>query len=68
MEFPSWLSKLKTRHCLHEDVCSIPSLTQWVKDLVLLSLWCSLAATAAIQPLALELPYATGVVVKRKIL
>ena len=34
---------------------SIPSLTQWVKDLVLLWLWCKPAAAAPIQPVAWEL-------------
>ena len=55
---------------IHEDVGSSPSLSQWVKDLALLScgvghrhssdlallwLWCRLAAVAPIQPLAWEL-------------
>ena len=35
-------------------------------DLVLQQLWCRLAATALIQPLAWELPYATGVALKKK--
>ena len=42
----------------------IPSLTQWVKDLALLRLWCSLAATVPIQPLAWELSFAVGVALK----
>ena len=29
-------------------------------------LWCRLAATALIRPLALELPYAAGMALKRK--
>ena len=33
-------------------------------DLALLWLWCRLAATAPIQPLVRELPYAPGVVLK----
>ena len=60
---------------------SIPGLTQWVKDyvatnycvghrcsldLALLWLWHGPAAAALIQPLAWELPYATGVALKRK--
>ena len=35
-------------------------------DLALLWLWHRLAAVSLIQPLALELPYATGVALKRK--
>ena len=35
-------------------------------DLALLWLWCRLAATAPIQPLAWELPYATGAALKRQ--
>ena len=35
-------------------------------DLVLLWLWCRLAATAPIPPIAWEPPYATGVALKRK--
>ena len=57
-----------------EIVGSIPGLTQWVKNLVLLLScdvgcrrgsdpmlpWCRLVATAPIRPLAWEPPYATG--------
>ena len=35
-------------------------------DLVLLWLWCRLAAAAPIQPLAWEPPYAVGVAIKSK--
>ena len=55
----------------------IPSLAQWVKGpalpqasvavaRALLWLWLWLAATAPIQPLAWEIPYAAGVALKNK--
>ena len=44
----------------------IPDLAQWIKDPALLWLWCRPAATALIQPLAWELPYAAGAALKRK--
>ena len=43
----------------------IPGLAQWVKNLALLRLWCRLAATALIEPLAWEPPYAMGVALKK---
>ena len=49
-----------------EDGCLIPGLPQWVKDPVLLWLWCRLAAAALIRPLAWEPPYAASVALKRK--
>ena len=58
-----WLANL-TRN--HEVVGSIPALAQWVKDHrcgsdpELLWLWHRLVATAPIQPLAWEPPYAVG--------
>ena len=52
-----------TRH--HEGTGSMPGLTQWVKDPVLLWLWRSLAAEAPIQPLAWEPPYATSAALKK---
>ena len=46
-----------------EDTGSIPGLAQ---DLALLWLWRRLAATALIQPLAWEPPYAAGAALKRQ--
>ena len=44
----------------------IPGLDQWVKDPVLLWLWCRPAAVAPIRPLAWEPPHAAGVALKRQ--
>ena len=52
----------------HDVSSSIPGLAQWVKDPVLLWLWCRQAATAPIQPLAWEPPYATDAALKKKLL
>ena len=69
-EFPLWLSRVKTWHCLCEDAGLILGLTQWFKDPVgcrcdlaseLLWLWPRLAL---IRPLAWELAYAAGVALK----
>ena len=57
-----WLTN-PTRN--HKVSGSIPGLTEWVKDLVLLWLWCGLAAIALIRPLAWEPPYASGAAPKR---
>ena len=57
-----WLTNLARNR---EVVGSIPGHAQWVKDLALLWLWCRPVATAPIQPLAWEPPYAVGVALKR---
>ena len=51
---------------IHEGVGLIPGLAQWVRNPVLLWLWCRPAAVALIQSLAWEIPYATDVALKKK--
>ena len=64
----SWTKQEKTweLHSIHEDVGLIPCLTQWVKNPVLLWLWCRPAAAAPVWPLAQELPHAMGASLIRK--
>ena len=57
---PTVAQRVKNLISVHEDEGLIPGLAQWVKDPVLLWLWCRLAAVAPIRPLAWEPPYAVG--------
>ena len=57
-----WLMN-QTRN--HEVSGSNPDLAQWVKDLVLLGLWCRQAATPPIGPLAWEPPCTAGVALEK---
>ena len=60
-----WLSRLRTQGCLQKDAGSLPGPAQWVKGPVWLAV-VQASATAPIQPLAWELPYAAGAVLKRQ--
>ena len=76
-----WLNRLRTRHSVPDNTSLIHGLAQWVKDLalpqaavghryssdpVLPWLWYRPAAAALMESLGLELPYATGVGLKKK--
>ena len=51
---------------IHEDTGSIPGLHSGLRIWRCLELWCRVAATTPIQPLAWEPPYAVCVVPKRQ--
>ena len=67
-----WLSGLRTPHSIHEDEGSIPGLAEVLKDPCSTGRSCCGCGVRLQQlqlqfdPLAWELPYATGVGIKRK--
>ena len=58
--------RLMNQISIPEDTGSIPGLTQRVKDLAWLWLWCRPVAIVPIRPLVWEPPDAAGVALKRR--
>ena len=57
--------QVKNLTSIYKDTGLIPGLTQWVKDLVLLWLWCAGSCSSDFT-LAWELPHATHTALKSK--
>ena len=67
MEFPLWLSRLRPKHCLCEDLGSIPGPISRLKiNPALLQAVVLVTAAAPVQPLAQALPYALGTAARKK--
>ena len=60
---PTVAQQMVNPACIQEAAGSIPGLAHWVKDLAWL--WRRLVAAALMRPLAWELPYATGLALKK---
>ena len=57
---------VKNPTSIHKDAGLIPGLIYWIKELVLLWLWCRQAAAAPILLLVWKHPHTVGVALKRK--